>query len=419
MGFADLKALIEADNEQPTEPTIEPTNEDNQELETEEVQEQTEEVSADEVTNEESETVENTEEEEPAQDWLTSFNKEYSTDFKTPEEIKEVLKLKEVTGSLKSELEKHKADLSILEKELEEKHEATNPEKIYGSRAGYEKHLILQKAKNDGIAQHVAERIAGADINTLAPLQAIMMDIEKNVSNEKLTTEELMSLALRKSGIDIDKIRGEMEDDGEEFDINKIKFTNTQVAEIKLLAAESKTRLNEWKKVEVPEYKGYKETKAQRLADIEKRSKELLDKWGDRIDNVAKSFKLEVKITGSDGNDDSYEFVSDEFNKYATEKLPGIIVSEDIEPTNENITKITKRLENEFWSNEGQRNKALKKLIEDAKSKKEEDVVKKVINPSSINKNEPKGTKSSDDEIGAWLKRRKSVVTDLDSIWSK
>ena len=358
---------------------------------------------------------------------LDSFNKQFSTEYKDYDEIKNIITTKNDVSSLKTEIEQFKADNKFLESELEKKHEATDPKKIYGSLEGYTKHLIQEKGKTEGYNPSVVQRVINADIDKLNPLDLVMMDIENKA--EELTGDKttLMDLALKKVGLNVDEekrrheeLRAKKLDDGEEdikeFSRDNLRLTNAQLGELKLLASDVRKKFKELKKVEPEEFKDYKEFKQQRLVDIKKQREEVLTEWGDRADTLTKDFKIEFSYKDTNGNDDSYDFTDNSFNEKISEKVTEYIVSENIKPTNENINKIKTKLENDFWANKEKRELALKKIIEDAKMRKEEKVEDKYENTKPLNKETAPDNEEGEDQMGEWLKKRKSQ-TSIGSIY--
>ena len=155
------------------------------------------------------------------------------------------------------------------------------------------------------------------------------------------------------------------------FNVNNLKLTERQLAKLELQAAKIKRKFKEFKKVEVGEYKSYKESKEQRLADFQKQKEETLDEWSDRLDDF-KDFKINVKYTDANGEENEYDFSDEEFNKTLIDDIKEYVGNNNIKPTKQNINELRLKLENDFWANKTKRDKALKKMIEDAKSFTEE-----------------------------------------------
>ena len=361
-------------------------------------------------------------------DFLESLNKKYETDYKDYDSLGKTIKESTQTiTSLKGQNEQYKKDLELLEKELEEKHEAANPEKIYGSKEGYVKHLIEEKGKQEGYNSAVVNRIASRDLDKIHDLDLIMMDIEN--SDERLTGKynRLIALALDEVGIDIDREKEKheelrkqtLEDDDKDigaFNVNNLKLTERQLAKLELQAAKIKRKFKEFKKVEVGEYKSYKESKEQRLADFQKQKEETLDEWSDRLDDF-KDFKINVKYTDANGEENEYDFSDEEFNKTLIDDIKEYVGNNNIKPTKQNINELRLKLENDFWADKSRRGKALKKMIEDAKSFTEEKKDNLYENPKPISKETAPTEEDNDQAIGAFLDKRKQGIKNLDSIF--
>lgn len=385
------------------------------ETQKEEVQTQEQEQEQAQETQQDTESKEEQQEEKKEVSFIDSFNQQFETTFESEDDIKNIIK--EDVGSLKTKLSKYEEDNKFLESELEKRYEDNNPEKVYGSKEGYIKHLYDKKAKEEGYSSSVVNRLMNADIDKVDALTLCMMDIE-NKAPELTGTPELLDVALKRIGVDVDqqkrehaKLRKETMDEEDkdigDFNYNDIRITNAQTGELKLKAAEIRKQFKEFMNIQPEEYKGYTEFKEQRLSDIKKEREEVLGKWGDRTDEVTNDFKIKIEHTNSNGDKSSFEFTDNEFNETISEKVKEYIVANKVEPTKQNIEKIRKKIENDFWSNEKSRSKALSKIIEDATMRKEDEYDEKVQNSKPISQEKAPKTDQKDDVMEDFLKERR------------
>jgi hypothetical protein len=233
-------------------------------------------------------------------------------------------------------------------------------------------------------------------------------------------------MALEEIGVNVDQLKKEHLEkrkqilDDEDKDIGDFKYedirlTARQEGEMIKKGSLIKRKFNELKKVEPKEYKSYKETKEQRLADIQKQKEEILNEWLDRFDDF-KDFKLSVKYIDTKGEENEYDFVDKDYNENLIDIIKEYIGNNNIKPTKENIHKLRLKLENNFWADKERRDKALRKMLEDAKSLIEEKTENKYENGKPISKEIAQDQKNEDDEVGQWLNKRNKSI-DLNSIW--
>lgn len=381
---------------------------------------QAEEPKEDEPTGEEPEEtpVETEDEEEPdEEDFITGFNEKFKSEFKTEDEITELLSSKTKVGELSTQVSEYQKKIEELEKELDEQYEKSHPEKIYGGREGYEKFLISEKGEKEGYNDVVVDRIIGNDITKFSDLEMIMMDIEN--SSEKLSGKYdiLRDMALDEVGVDVDALKSDharlrketLEDEDKDigdFDYGKIRISSVQEGKLIRKAKQIRDKFNDFKKVEVPEYKNRKEAKEQALSEIKGKHEKALSNWGDRIDTLVDDFKISYSHKDLKNKEDVFEFVDEDFNKAIKDTVAEKIKTDGIEPTKENIETIKTEIENSFWANKKTRERALKKIIDDAKMRTEDVIDDEVTNNKPISKEKaPKENKGKKNEsLENWLR---------------
>jgi hypothetical protein len=231
---------------------------------------------------------------------------------------------------------------------------------------------------------------------------------------------------LEEIGVNVDQLKKEhlekrrqvLDDEDKDigyFKYEDIKLTGRQEGEMIKKGSLIKRKFKDFKQVEPQEFKSYKETKEQRLADIQKNKEETLNEWGDRIDDF-KDFKITVKYIDIKGEENEYDFSDEEYNKNIVDVIKDYVGNNNIKPTKENINKLRSKLEDDFWADKSKREKALKKMFEDAKSLIEEKTDDKYTNSRPVSQEVAPDQKDNDDAVGAWFDKRAKGV-DLNSIW--
>jgi len=347
------------------------------------------------------------------------FDKNLGIKVDSEEKIKssftELEKLRSEAKSRK-ELE---ALTSKYEQELLEVHDKLDPKKIYGGEEGLKYKLIMDKAKGKSAAyKSVLTKIAGTDINSLSEMDAATLGMLHDAPTLK---ENHIKAALYEDiGVNIDKLRDEATEEGKKFNINDIALTEAQQARLALKASAYKEKLSALKEVDIPEYKGYKETIEARKTEKEAQTKSLVEKWADRPESLVDDFKIEYKSSDKEGNETVYSFdVDADFKKKIPEMVKSEVALKGIEPTKENIEAIKSELEDVYWSKKANRVKILNKFRSDIEARLEEYHHNDKHTDRPISKEKaPEGEHSEEDaELESTLNKWQKGGTDLNNIF--
>jgi hypothetical protein len=268
-------------------------------------------------------------------------------------------------------------------------------ENLYGSKDTFERVQLEKKFADKDI--DAVRKIYNSDLNTLGDMEAILLADKLKHKNSKLSDDKRITAIRKRMGID------EGVDDSE--------LDATQEYEMSFQAAEAREALKGIKefKPEDPKFDWYEEAKANR-ASFEEKQKALSEGWTQAATDVLSAYEGTKAFTkNGDKLEELLSYTADD--KFKQEILPQAIkdfASQGLDPSKDENRELLSNYidqQHKLYAFD----KIIKKAIDDAKTKTEDDVHKEIHNDKPQNTTEapPVGTDTKMSIQEFWESKKK------------
>lgn len=260
------------------------------------------------------------------------FNKQFETEYDSPDTLKEDLKDVKELRTKYSQLE---TDKSELQNKYEEALKANDPMQYFANEEEYKRQLILKKYGQE-VNPAALNMIVSADLATLKDMDVLVlgeMVRNPNVIGGESGARELIYDRL---GIDPEE--------------DQSSWSTLQKNKIASAATSIRNDLNKLKNVEIPERVDFETQSAAKAQELKQQRQELEGKWDKATSKMLDGFKEFTVQDEVDGNKtDVFTYaIPEAFIPEAKADVLEFMAEQGLEPTQENIEKAMEYVQERF-----------------------------------------------------------------------
>jgi hypothetical protein len=365
-------------NEQTTENT-------NQEQVNQEEVTNTEEVNTENTENVQANTEENNNEETITEsDFnLDSFNKAFEREFKTMDEVTDLLNLSKEHPELKAKLDEKDKLIAERDETLKEQY---NPMSYFANEKQFKLNQILKA--NEGLNESIVSRLMNADLEKLSDKDVLKLNDlikTKGTFDDRIVEMDIED----RYGLNVNK---------EDLEGDELRTYQIKEYRMKKDADSARDELGKLTDVELPEFKNPLDVNKEDKAEREKIFNESKDKWGEFTNEFLDKFdKLSIPYKDDDKKDAVFEFgIDDNFKQLAKERIPEIATLLGRDATKkEDVQAIVEQVQKDYlWIH---KNDIIKTAIQDTVTKMTQETFDKYHNTSQPKRTEAPPTLSNEE----------------------
>ena len=260
------------------------------------------------------------------------FNKEFETEYDSPDTLKEDLKSLTELKEKYTQLESEKDGLS---QKYDEAMKSLDPMQYFVNEDEYKRQLILKKFGEE-VNPAALNRIVSADLSTLSDIDVLVLGELVRNSNVYGGEAGARELVYDNLGIDLED--------------NPSEWTTLQKNKIASAAVSIRSNLNKLKDVEIPAKVDFEATSQAKATEAKQKLDQLTGKWDKAADKMLGGFKemtIQDEVDGKKTDVFSYA-VPDAFISGAKTDVVEFMAENGMEPTQENIEKAMEYVQERF-----------------------------------------------------------------------
>lgn len=321
------------------------------------------------------------------------FYKRYG--FEKEDDLKSSLTELETRRQEAIEFEKEKAYYKELEQNYEELIKKEDQSSLFANEDEYRNFLVAQKI-GQGKDFGVVQKIIRSNLDQMDELEVVSLKEQYDIPKFAGRDDRVKKALLEEIGVDINDPEFKLEN-------YKEKLTEEQDLKLSRLANQARQFFNQSKSgVQLPEKVDYKQKINERLQQRQQRVEQLNKTWQETAKGIAESASQVKFVEKNDKGEVVDEFIYDvdaEFKQNIPDIINQYAVSNNVEPTPENVKAVTELLMNAYkvanWE------KMLKSARNEARTQVREQLDKERFNGQPINKTEapPDRKPDENDEI--------------------
>jgi hypothetical protein len=326
-------------------------------------------------------------------DPAVEFYKRYG--FDKEDDLKSSLTELETRRQEAIEFEKERAYNKELEQNYEELIKKEDQSSLFANEDEYRNFLIAQKI-GQGKDFGVVQKIIRSNLDQMDELDVVSLKEQYDIPKFAGRDDRVKKALLEEIGVDINDPEFKLEN-------YKEKLTEEQDLKLSRLANQARQTFNQAKSgVQLPEKVDYKQKINERLQQRQQRVEQLNKTWHETARGIAESASQVKFVDKNDKGEVVDEFIYDvdaEFKQNIPDIINQYAVSNNVEPTPENVKAVTELLMNAYkvanWD------KMLRSARNEARTQVREQLDKERFNGQPINKTEapPDRKPDENDEI--------------------
>ena len=326
-------------------------------------------------------------------DPAVEFYKRYG--FEKEDDLKSSLTELETRRQEAIEFDKEKAYYKELEQNYEELIKQKDDSINFANDDEYKIYLTAQKM-GQGKDFGVVQKIIRSNLDQMDELEVVSLKEQYDIPKFAGRDDRVKKALLEEIGVDINDPEFKLEN-------YKEKLTEEQDLKLSRLANQARQFFNQSKSgVQLPEKVDYKQKINERLQQRQQRVEQLNKTWHETAKGIAESASQVKFVDKNDKGEVVDEFIYDvdaEFKQNIPDIVNQYAVSNNVEPTPENVKAVTELLMNAYkvanWE------KMLKSARNEARTQVREQLDKERFNGQPINKTEapPDRKPDENDEI--------------------
>jgi len=284
-----------------------------------------------------------------------------------------------------------------LEQQYEELAKKEDPLSLFANEEEYKNFLTAQKmGVNQGKDFGVVQKIVRTNMDQMDDLDVLSLKDQYDIPKFAGKDDKVKKALLEEIGVDVN-------DENFKLDHYKEHLTEEQDLKLARLANQARQFFNQNKAdVKIPERVDYKQKIQERLQQRQDRFNQLNTAWKEQANRIAESSNQVKYVEKNEKGEVVDEFVYDvdaEFKQSIPEIVNNYAVTNNVEPTPENVKAVTELMMNAYkvanWE------KMLKSARNEARTQVREQLDKERFNGQPINKTEAPPDRKPDetDEI--------------------